>query len=295
MQTERREEYSAFYIRGGLCYIGSQSVVSVPALLLFFRVITFDKGGDITRRIKKVTFVSLGTLSMIFFLICLSYSHIGVSWLWLWPLLSVFCLVRFLMLQFNISVPKWISVPYNILAVIFIAAFIFTEAKIISAMNASPAPGLDYVITLGAAVRGDRPTSPLLLRIQAAADYLNQNPDTLVIASGGQGAGEDISEAECIKNELILLGIDESRIILEDRSTDTQENIKNSFALIPEGAKVGIVSNSYHIYRALRTAELQGYDACAVPARSLLPLGIHYTVREFFAVTELELKNLIHS
>lgn len=269
--------------------------MSVPALFLFFRVITFDKGGDITRRIKKAAFISLGTLSMLFFLVCLGYSHIGVSWLWLWPLLSAFCLVRFLMLHFRINVSKWISVPYHVLAFIFIAAFIFTEAKIISAMNASPAPGLDYVITLGAAVRGDRPTSPLLLRIQAAADYLEQNPDAIVIASGGQGKGEDISEAECIRNELILLGIDESRIILENRSTDTQENIRNSFALIPEGAKVGIISNSYHIYRALRTAELQGFDACAVPARSLLPLGIHYTVREFFAVMELELTNLIHS
>ena len=262
---------------------------------MFFRVITFGKGGGITRRIKKFAFISLGTLSILFFLVCLGYSHIGVSWLWLWPLLSAFCFVRFLMLHFGVNVPKWISVPYHILALIFIAAFIFTEAKIISAMNASPAPNLDYIITLGAAVRGDRPTSPLLLRIQTAADYLNQNPDTLVIASGGQGKGEDISEAECIKNELILLGIDESRIILENRSTDTQENIKNSFALIPEGASVGIVSNSYHIYRALEAARLQGYDACAIPARSLLPLGIHYTVREFFAVAELELKNLIHS
>ena len=243
--------------------------------------------------LKKLAFLTLGVLSLIFFFVCLSFSHIGVSWLWLWPLISVFCLVRFLMLHFHVRLPKWFRIVYYTLFISFLAAFILVEAQIVSAMSSQAEPGLDYIISLGAAVRDGLPTSPLLLRIQKTAEYLFDNPDTLVIASGGQGSTESLSEAQCIKDYLLEYGIEENRIILEDKSTDTKENIRNSFALIPDGASVGVVSSNFHIYRAVRIAELQGHTVSGIPARSLFPLAIHYTVREFFAIVQLELEHIL--
>lgn len=243
--------------------------------------------------VKKLLFSVIGLLSLAFYLICLYYSHAGVSWLWLWPMLTVFCLVRLIMLHFDIHLPKWLRRIYYAGAVLFLALFIAVEGLIISAMTAEVPSGLDYVITLGAAVRNGLPTSPLRFRIERTAEYLLENPDCVAIASGGQGVNESMSEAECIKQYLLDYGIDESRILTEDRSSDTEANIRNSYALIPEGSSVGIVSNSYHLYRAMRIAELQGHETVGIAAVTLMPLGIHYTVREFFAVVEMEIMNLI--
>ena len=112
-----------------------------------------------------------------------------------------------------------------------------------------------------------------------------QNKDT-----GEKGAGENMSEAQCIYEYLTDKGIDPARIILEDQSESTEENIKNSFALIPQDAsEVGILSNGFHIYRAARIAEKQGHDnVCGIPSRTLMPMGLHYMVREFFAIIRLE-------
>ena len=128
------------------------------------------------------------------------------------------------------------------------------------------------------------PTRPLRYRIQTAYDYMMENPDTILIASGGKGWDEQISEAECIRNVLVEMGLDENRILLEDKSKDTEENIRNSYELIiDKESQVGVVTNSFHIWRAVEIAKSQGHEnVSGVPAKTLMPVGIHYVVREFF-------------
>jgi Uncharacterized conserved protein len=244
------------------------------------------------RKIKAGIYIVLGLLFIAYYFVCVAWAWSGVSWLWLWPLLAAFCFIRAFSLKFRF--PKWISVLYYTLFAVFLALFVVVEAQIITTMNTQPEPDADYIIVLGAAVRGDEPTTPMLLRIDRAYDYMEENPDTILIASGGQGKTENMSEAECIRLYLTDWGIPDSRIIKEDKSTSTEENISNSFALIPESAgRVGILTNSFHLYRALLIAHGQGYDnVFGIPARTLLPLGIHYTVREFFGVIKLQLQNL---
>lgn len=117
------------------------------------------------------------------------------------------------------------------------------------------------------------------------------NPDTILIASGGQDANEDISEAECICRTLVEMGLDESRILLEDQSRDTIENIRNSYELIEDkNSEVGIVTNGFHIWRSVSIAKSQGHEnVSGVPAKTLMPVGIHYTVREFFGYVKWRL------
>ncbi len=244
-------------------------------------------------RLHRLMLLLLAALFLAYYGICVYYAWAGVSWLWLWPLLAGFCLLRWGMLRLGIRGPKPLRIAYTLCLTAGLMVFAYGEGRIVSAMFTQPEPGLDYVITLGARVSDSKPTSPLLLRIQRTAAYLEENPDTLVIASGGQGSNEDISEAACIAEYLVSYGVDPSRILLEDRARDTEENIRYSFAMIPEGASCGVVTNSFHLYRAMRVAELQGHAVSGIPARTLLPLGIHYTVREFFAVVELELKALL--
>lgn len=190
----------------------------------------------------------------------------------------------------KVQVSKWLLCLYRVVWIIGISVFILVESRVVISMNTEAKDNLDYVIVLGAGVRGTTPTRPLRLRIQKAYEYMTENPDTILIASGGKGRDEQISEAACIRNELVEMGIEKSRILIEDKSRDTEENIRNSFLIIPEEAEVGIVTNGFHIYRSVGIAKEQGHEKVfGVPAPTLMPVGIHYVVREFFGVVKWKL------
>ncbi|MBT2737124.1 YdcF family protein [Bacillus sp. ISL-7] len=149
----------------------------------------------------------------------------------------------------------------------------------------------DYLIVLGARVKGTVPSLAFASRINTAAKYLKKNKDTLVIASGGKGPGEDISEAESIRRELVNQGINETRIILEDQSTDTYENINFSKKLIPEGAKIGlVVTNNFHLYRAVSIARDYGLQVQGLPAETPWIAVVKSYSREYLAITKFYLK-----
>ena len=122
---------------------------------------------------------------------------------------------------------------------------------------------------------------------------MKENPDTLLIASGGQGSDEEISEAECIRRTLTEKhGIAGDRILMEDQSTSTAENLRYSMEIIGNAdASVGVITNGFHEYRAMMFARKAGFrELSSVPAKTLLPIGIHYTVREFFGVLSFVLR-----
>lgn len=172
----------------------------------------------------------------------------------------------------------------------------FLQYKISQFSRMDAPKNADYLIILGARVKGTDPSLALAARIDAAAGYLRKNTGTIVIASGGKGPGEDISEAESIKRELVAKGINESRIILEDRSTDTYENIRFSKKLIPSSAKLGlIVSNNFHMYRALSIAHDQGLAVQGLPAETPSMAVVKSYSREYLAITKYYLINLNYS
>ena len=245
--------------------------------------------GRITYRKLKCMIYLLGLIwCMLYTITLLIYTGPFLSWLWLWPLGMVFCFIRFLMIFRNIRVPKPIAIPYHIMFPIFFIFFVVIELMIIQNKFHIPSKELDYVIVLGAGVNGYSPSKPLKERIDRAYNYLEANPNTIAIASGGQGSDELISEAQCIKNRLVAMGIEEDRIIIEDRSTSTEENLAYSYQLIDnKNASVGIITNSFHEFRAKLMAYRAGFGTIeSVPARTLYPVGIHYTVREFFGVVK---------
>ena len=148
----------------------------------------------------------------------------------------------------------------------------------------------DYVIVLGAGVNGTVPSLILSERINRAYDYLTENPDVICIVSGGQGSGEDITEAKCMYNSLVAKGISPSRIWQEDKATSTRENIRFSLELIEEktGARPGqaaIISNEFHLFRAGLFAGEQDLTMVGVPARTTwFSLRANYFLREIVAV-----------
>ena len=99
---------------------------------------------------------------------------------------------------------------------------------------------------------------------------LNENPDTLCVVSGGQGINEPFSEAEGMADYLIEHGIEASRILLEDKATNTAENIILSKTLMePAYNGVGIVTNNFHVFRAVQIAKAKGLkNVCGIAADS---------------------------
>ena len=93
-------------------------------------------------------------------------------------------------------------------------------------------------------------------------DSLEENEATLVVVSGGKGSNEPVSEAQGMFDYLVAKGIAPERIVMEDKSTNTKENLEFSQKLIPEAASVGIVTNNFHVYRGTRLAVKQGFRTC---------------------------------
>lgn len=137
-------------------------------------------------------------------------------------------------------------------------------ALVASAAAATPPAGLDCLVVLGAGLRPDgTPSEALTYRLDAALDCLGANPRTRCVVSGGQGLGEVRAEADAMYDYLLAHGLDPDRVTREDRSEDTAENIRNSAALLAPGESVGIVTNDFHLFRALRIAERNGMAGAA--------------------------------
>lgn len=177
------------------------------------------------------------------------------------------------------------------IAALTVAVLLAVLAAVISVFMIStanrPPDGNTTVIVLGCKVRGEEPSLMLRQRIMAAYRFLDQNPSAMCIVSGGQGADELISEAESMKRVLVEHGISEDRIILEDRSTGTDENIRFSLEKMNEygiSGSVTIVTNEFHQLRAKLIADKYGLESYSVSARTSLWLLPTYWLREWFGV-----------
>ena len=147
--------------------------------------------------------------------------------------------------------------------------------------------GAQTVIVLGCKVYGTKPSRYLKNRCKKAAEYLEENPDAVAVLSGGQGYDEDISEAQCMENVLTKLGIDKSRLIKEEKSTSTSENIAFSKAVIEKkglSKSVLVVTNEFHEYRAKLICDKNGLDFHSSCSHSSFYTFLTYHTREMAAL-----------
>lgn len=235
---------------------------------------------------------TISVLSILYFFLILSYSGPKTSFLWFWIALALGLTSASFILSYWIKHPSVINhYLKTILSVgtwVCLTIFLLAEGFLIVKSLQTPVPNSDYVIVLGAQVRKKTPSLTLNARINAAAEYLLQNPDTKVICSGGQGPGEEITEAYAIQQGLMERGISKDRILLEEHSTNTVENLTYSKALIENpSSSIVVITSNFHIYRASRIAQKLGYENLSMAsAHELLMTTPQYYVREFFALVK---------
>ena len=170
-------------------------------------------------------------------------------------------------------------------SLIVAAAVIFTSTVTVNMILAAndPPEKETTVIVLGCKVNPNGPSLSLLKRLEAAYDYLTENPSVPCILSGGQGADEHISEAQAMYDWLTARGIDESRLFREDKSTSTFENLSFSQKIIETEnlpPAVTIITNDFHQYRASRIAKRCNLECYSVSGETPLYLLPMYYVRE---------------
>ncbi|MGG4127404.1 YdcF family protein [Paenibacillus illinoisensis] len=170
-------------------------------------------------------------------------------------------------------------------------SFVIIEALVFTQLNANDPEQADYVIILGSGIKGTELSLTLKQRLDASLDYIRNHPQTPVIVSGGQGPGESIPEALAMKNYLVEQGITPAQVIMEDKSTSTQENMAFSKRIIDEAGlehpEIMIVTSDYHMFRSKYLAAQNGYAAeygISAPSPGYLkPINM---IREYFAVVK---------
>lgn len=246
-----------------------------------------------------------GSICLLYFLL-LAMKHVDFCIIWLLGAIALYArggyLIHRMLHPGGWAIPTVISGLLVVSLLVGGISFGVTEGKMIAAMSSHTEEKLDYLIVLGAQVKKTVPSKALRLRLETACEYLKKHPNTRAVLSGGQGSGEDITEAACMYQYLTEAGIPKSQLLLEDRSTTTRENLLYSARVIAESRKeqntdrvwncsVGLVSNNFHIYRAVKLAEKAGYQkVCGIAAPSDWKLQIHYMVREYFAVIKAKIR-----
>lgn len=110
------------------------------------------------------------------------------------------------------------------------------------------------MVILGCQVKPWGPSVLLQDRLDKALDYLEDHPDLIIVVSGGQGPDEPVSEARCMYDYLTEHGVDGARILMEDQSHNTVENLRYTMDLLAEAgydttADMVVVSNGFHLTR----------------------------------------------
>ena len=151
------------------------------------------------------------------------------------------------------------------------AAILFFFGKVMAGSLIRTAQPTEHAIVLGMALQDGKPTKDLLYRLDTAQSWLEQNPDTLLILTGGNPGPDGRTEAAVMRDLLQERGVPEESLILEDQAKTTRDNFKHSMKLIDPAQPVVLISSNYHMDRAVQTAEDAGFTrVLRLPAPSEL-------------------------
>ena len=233
----------------------------------------------------------LGILFLAYFICIAFFVGHGTNFYFIWLFLGVGSILFALLWKKGVwaeNIPLLVRRIFLVAFCIGMIIFVVVEGCIVSGFTQKGKSGADYVIVLGAQMKKNGPSKALQYRLDEAIRYLEENPDAKVIVSGGQGPDEHISEAQGMYEYLVSKGIKAQRIIKEDKSRNTTQNLRFSAEFLDkENDSVAVVSNNFHVFRAVKIAQKAGYkDVRGIAARGEPFLQWNNMMREFFGVTK---------
>jgi len=207
--------------------------------------------------IFRIVLIVLGLLALenAVFLFRVSNPTIGFALQLILALCVIAYAIFFNRIHRKIHIGLWLSC----LIPITFVAFLFIYGNVSNATHEE-----DVVIVLGAGIIGETVTRPLGHRLNAAFAYWQQNPEAYIIVTGGLGNRATITEAEAMARFLYRRGVPREKILLEELSTSTYENLTFAKEILdahfPDGFNAVLITNDFHIYRAVQTARTVGLD-----------------------------------
>lgn len=232
----------------------------------------------------------VGALCIIYYFVCVISVGPNVSLLYIWLAAGILLMVKaggcLLFWDYFCRGRKWVRLlcgALDLVIALVMLSFLIFASFVISDISEQAEDGCDYVIVLGARVRDGKPSEILQKRIRAAYEYLQKHPEAKAVGTGGAAAPGGISEGKCIADTLHEMGIPADRILYEERSQTTVENMRFSLETIPDHpGHIAVVSNGFHIFRAkyilscFTEAKVSGI---AAPGGGVAVL--HYIMREY--------------
>jgi uncharacterized SAM-binding protein YcdF (DUF218 family) len=236
-----------------------------------------------SNKLVRAILLAVGLLCLAYGVILRNYAYFSLLLLIWFILGAVFVLLSVKKIFNFVFSKKWV----RIVALLCVAVVVILEGLMIAnGLGKGPRGSCDYLVVLGASIVGEVPLETLQYRLDAACEYMTAHPETNAILSGGQCEEEIISEAEAMYRYLVSKGIDKARLIKEDQSADTYENMLYSLKLIGDDKDltVCVVSSDFHILRAKMLALKLGWSVSGLGAKTYLPLIPYYHLREMLAI-----------
>ncbi|GAA0698949.1 YdcF family protein [Paraclostridium ghonii] len=201
-------------------------------------------------------------------------------------------LILYHFLKGKLGINKKLKKFIKIIITVGLSIFLIIEAILIFFPKNNMKDKCEYLIILGASVKNNTPSLTLKGRLDKAIKYLDESDDECyIVVSGGKGSDKNLSEAKVMENYLVEHGINKSKIIVEDKSTNTYENFKYSKEKIEEKSdksikelNIKIVTTDFHSFRSFILAKANGYkNTSFYTSKSATQFVPVYYTREFFA------------
>lgn len=212
------------------------------------------------------------------------------------------CALGFLILHFYKRLADkggWKKAIVRLVSVFYVLGLLwagYLTGLILSAQRDTP-PEDANVIVLGAQVySAERMGVSLSNRVDRACEYLNDHPDVKCIVTGGMGGDEPCPEALTAKNALVRMGIEESRVYMEDQSRNTRQNMQFAKEIAEEnglGTEFVVITQDFHLFRAKKLAESVGLTPYGVAAETDPILLPEYYGRELLSLTKWHAQELL--
>lgn len=182
-------------------------------------------------------------------------------------------------------------VAFALISLFVIAVFlilVLTVIMIIGSMDKLKNPEDIPIVVPGCKIKEDKPRETLKLRLDAAFEYLAAHPKSVCVVCGGYYGS--FTEAEVMKKYLENKGISPKRILCDDKSKTTYENIKYARELLPKAADIYIATNRYHLYRAKLFAKSFNFIPHSLVVKTPLLQIFYAWPREYSAVIKAWIK-----
>ncbi len=241
----------------------------------------------------------LCVVSAILAVVCIPFfsTHFGVLF---FGTLAVCCGAMWLLLRVRDDKENrfsraagWLARLGHVVFLLWVLSLAVVEGLVFSGMYTDEqAAQADCIFVLGAGIHEDQPTRMLRCRLEVALETMEENPDAHVIVCGGQGDDEDYTEAYVMYQWLTENGADADRIVAEDESRNTVQNIENAVSICEENGwdtqNVAVVSSGFHLFRVRHIMTVCGLTPCAAAAPAGNPaVGALSCIREYFSLVKL--------